>query len=75
MGLGVRLYTIRHEEEALWRHLSKFAHPSDGMDCNIKPRTIPVFCWIQVLQLSSLLIGNSLPSMPSGMDVGNQSGD
>jgi hypothetical protein len=25
MGLGVRLYTIRHEEEALWRHLSKFA--------------------------------------------------
>jgi hypothetical protein len=45
------------------------------VDCNIKPRTIPVFCWIQVLQLSSLLIGNSLPSMPSGMDVDNHPDD
>jgi hypothetical protein len=45
MGLGVRLYTIRHEEEALWRHLSKFAHPRNSVGCNIKLSLIPVFCW------------------------------
>jgi hypothetical protein len=73
-GLDVGSYTIRHEEEALWRHLSKFAHPRNSADCNIKSFHSRLLLDSGLAPLS-LLIGNSLPSTPcnQAFDVGNHS--